>query len=240
MLGNSVDSQIEKAIASLGLALQDENIGAIKDKSKRLQELIANTELSFGNILGANPFISLFGAGQTPKGKPSSSGRKTVTAGTPSASPKESSSANEIAKSKEGVFSAGQYFDAKRLVTDLFANATREIVIIDGYIGKDVLSLLTVKRDGVHVKLLTDKIPPAFQTLARDFNQQFKNLEIRSSKIFHDRFVFINDSNFYHFGASLEHLGNKTFMFSKLEEPLIIKELKIHWEAGWSGATVVL
>ena len=122
----------------------------------------------------------------------------------------------------------------------MFAIATKDIVIVDAYLGEDVLNLLTVKRDGVHVKLLTGKVSPAFLSLARDFNRQYGNLVIRTSKTFHDRFIFIDDRDFYHFGASLEHLGNKTFMFSKLEEPLIISTLKNHWADGWNLAAVVL
>lgn len=237
---NSVDSQIEETVASLGIALQDDNIGSIKDKSKRLQELIPNTEVDFGTLFGGDIFGSFIGSGQPPKKKPSSSGGKAQAQGAPSASSKDPSPTEEIAKSKEGMFSAGQYFDAKRVVRDLFATATRDIIIVDAYIGEDVLNLLTVKRDGVYVKLLTGKVSPAFLVLARDFNRQYKNLEIRSSKTFHDRFIFVDDSDFYHFGASLEHLGNKTFMYSKLEEPSIIVALKNQWGVGWGQAVAVL
>ena len=87
---------------------------------------------------------------------------------------------------------------------------------------------------------MTGKVPAAFLTLARDFNRQYKNLEIRTSRTFHDRFIFIDNQEFYHFGASIEHLGNKTFMFSKLEEPSIISILKTHWSDGWDTAVVVL
>ncbi len=237
---NAVDGQIEDIVASLGLALEDDNIGVIKDKNKRLKELIPNTTVGFDFFGGGDAFSDLFGAGQRSMKKPSTAGRKMRGSVASTAPLKTPSSTDEIAILKEGVFSAGQYFDAKRVVRDLFATATQDIVIIDAYIGEDVLSLLTVKRDGVHVKLLTAKVSPVFQTLARDFNRQYKNLEIRTSKTFHDRFIFVDDRDFYHFGASLEHLGKKTFMFSKLEEPLIISTLKTHWTSGWSHAAAVV
>src|SRR6267143_2545438 len=44
---SAVDGQIEDIVASLGLAREDDNIGAIKDKSKRLKELIPNTTVGF-------------------------------------------------------------------------------------------------------------------------------------------------------------------------------------------------
>lgn len=123
---------------------------------------------------------------------------------------------------------------------DIFAQATGSIVIIDGYVGEDVLNLLTVKRDTVWAKLLTGKVSPAFLTLARDFARQYKTLEIRSSKAFHDRFIIIDDKDFYHFGASLEHLGNKTFMFSKLDEPSIQDALRKQWQEAWDQAIPML
>lgn len=237
---SSVDGQIEDIIASLGLALVDDNLGVIRDKYKRLKELIPSTTLDFNFFGGSDPFSNFFGGARHPTKKPAPAGDKPRETAAPTASSKAPSSTDEIAKSKVGVFSAGQYFDAKLVVRDLFAIATKDIVIVDAYLGEDVLNLLTVKRDGVHVKLLTGKVSPAFLTLARDFNRQYRNLAIRTSKTFHDRFIFIDDRDFYHFGASLEHLGNKTFMFSKLEEPLIITALKTHWTTGWGDADVLL
>ncbi len=234
-LRNAVDTQIEETIAALGLAFQDDNIGMIEDKSKRLRELIPKTDVDFGMLFGgASPFEGFFGAPPQPR-KKAPAQPKAQEKRTTAASPSE-----EIAKPREGVFSAGQHFDAKRIVRDLFAVATTNIVVIDAYLGEDVLNLLTVKKDGVHAKLLTGKVSPAFLTLARNFNRQYRNLEIRSSKAFHDRFIFIDDKELYHFGASLEHLGNKTFMFSKIEEPMVIAALKGQWDASWGQASVVL
>ena len=243
VLRSDVDSQIEETIASLGLALQDDNVGMIEDKSKRLRELIPNTTVDLGAFFGAsnNMFEGLFGSGQPQKRKTASSiGGRQQSQETARPSPKDIGSTEEIVKPKEGIFSTGQHFDANRVVRDLFATAAMNIVVIDAYIGEDVLNLLTVKKDGVHVRLLTGKVSPAFLTLARNFNRQYKNLEIRSSNIFHDRFVFIDDKDFYHFGASLEHLGNRTFMFAKIEEPIVIKALKAQWKIGWEQATVAL
>ena len=67
---SSTDAQIEETVASLGLALQDDNIGAIKDKSKRLKELIPNTQLGFNTFFdGSDLFDNLFGGSQSPKKK---------------------------------------------------------------------------------------------------------------------------------------------------------------------------
>jgi hypothetical protein len=87
------------------------------------------------------------------------------------------------------------------------------------------------------VKILTGKASAAFLTLSRDFNRQYKGLEVRSSAAFHDRFIIIDLREHFHFGASLEHLGNKTFMFSKIEEPTMVETLQKHWHKVWEEAT---
>ena len=219
--------------------MQEDNIGVIGDKSKRLKELLPNATINpYGGVYG-DIFANFFGGPPPQKKKPASTQTpKTPPPPAPKTAQKEVVEDGPI--SKQGMFSAGQFFDAKRIVRDLFAEASREIIIIDGYVGEDVLSLLTVKRDGVHVKLLTGKASVAFTTLAKDFNRQYKNLEIRSSKTFHDRFIFIDDRDFYHFGASLEHLGNKAFMFSKLEESSIVSALKTQWAQSWAQGVLVL
>jgi Hsp70 protein len=242
--GNSTDRQIEETLASLGLALQQDDSDAIRDKSKRLQQLLPDANLgNFGAFFGggAGVFDGIFG-----KPTPFTQRRPQPTADTqtsqkPTSPPKPmETQSEEVAESKKGLFAAGQHFDAKRLLRDLFAQATGSIVIIDGYVGEDVLNLLTVKREEVNVRLLTGKVSPAFLTLARDFARQYKGLEVRSSKVFHDRFIIVDDTHCYHFGASLEHLGSKTFMFSKIEELFIKSALIKQWDEVWNQAAFVL
>ena len=56
---------------------------------------------------------------------------------------------------------------------------------------------------------------------------------------FHDRFIIIDDSDFYHFGTSFnKHLGNRGFMFSRIEEPEIIDSLRQKFTQEWDTAGV--
>lgn len=145
----------------------------------------------------------------------------------------------EAAKLQKGLLAAGQYFDAKSLIKDIFKQASKEICIVDSYVGEEVLSLLTAKPPMVTVKLLTGKASLSFLTLVRNFNLQYKGLEVRFSKSFHDRFVLLDNNVFYHFGASLEHLGSKNCMFSKIEEPSLINAIKKQWADAWDAAQTV-
>ncbi|MDT7542475.1 MAG: hypothetical protein QOE33_2379 [Acidobacteriota bacterium] len=143
---------------------------------------------------------------------------------------------------REGIFFAGQYFDAIQHLSMIIEQATQDIVIIDGYINEKLLSLLTVKVKGVKVRILTKSraIKPVLIVSATDFNSQYGGLVIRTSESFHDRFVIIDDKDFYHFGASLGDLGKRGFMFSIIEEPLITQSLVAEFNKEWAGASVVI
>lgn len=68
---NSTDSQIEEVLASLGLSMQQGDIGAIRDKSKRLQQLLPDANLgNLGALFGGSGdlFADLFGT-PPPRGR---------------------------------------------------------------------------------------------------------------------------------------------------------------------------
>jgi hypothetical protein len=65
-------------------------------------------------------------------------------------------------------------------------------------------------------------------------------LEIRISKDYHDRFLIIDETTFYHFGASLKDLGNKAFMFSKIEEEKNKATLLEKWQTDWMSSNAVI
>jgi hypothetical protein len=74
--------------------------------------------------------------------------------------------------------------------------------------------------------------------MATDFNRPYGRLSIRTSSAFHDRFIIIDDKDFYHFGASIKDLGNRGFMFSRIEEPELMKILLGNFQVEWSKAKI--
>lgn len=138
---------------------------------------------------------------------------------------------------REGVFFSGQQFDALRRIAEILAPAKTSIVIVDGYVNEEVLDLLTTKGTDVDVRILTREVSPSLAVAARKFNQQFGRLHIRTSTMFHDRFVVVDDRDYYHFGASIKDAGSRGFMFSKIEEPEVIKPLHSAISEEWRKAT---
>ena len=118
---------------------------------------------------------------------------------------------------KQGIFFDGQIFDAYQFVSDLFRSAEESIVIIDNYIDDSVLTHLSKRKKDVKVILFTKSISRSLALDVKKFNEQYPAIEVKEFKNSHDRFVIIDNTTVYHFGASLKDLGKKWFAFSKMD-----------------------
>lgn len=144
----------------------------------------------------------------------------------------------QVDVTRQGVFFAGQTFDALSVAVRIFTTAKTSFVLIDGYLGADTLNLLPTHPRGITIKILTKPLSPEVKTLCQAFNAQYGSLAVRSSSAFHDRFVMIDNSAVYHFGASVKDLGKKTFMFSLIEEPEIVSAIQARFATEWGAAAV--
>ncbi|GAG37892.1 unnamed protein product, partial [marine sediment metagenome] len=111
----------------------------------------------------------------------------------------------------------GQIFDAYKFVADLIRTAQKSIILIDNYIDDTVLIHLTKRNKGVKVTILTKTISKQLALDINKFNEQYPAIKIRKFKNSHDRFIIIDNTTVYHFGASLKDLGKKWFAFSKMD-----------------------
>ena len=115
----------------------------------------------------------------------------------------------------EGIFFAGQIFDAYKFVCDLVKSARKSIVLFDNYIDESVLTLCGKREKSVSVVIYTDKITPQLELDIKRFNEQYSPVKVKLYTKAHDRFLII-DGEIYHIGASLKDLGKKLFAFSKI------------------------
>jgi len=118
---------------------------------------------------------------------------------------------------KQGIFFDGQIFDAYKFVSDLFRSAKESIVVIDNYLDDSVLVHLSKLKKNVKVLLITKNISASLALDVKKFNAQYPPIEIEEFKNSHDRFMIIDNTTVYHFGASLKDLGKKWFAFSKMD-----------------------
>ncbi len=118
---------------------------------------------------------------------------------------------------KQGIFYDGQIFDAYTFVGDLIRAAKRSIILIDNYIDDSVLIHFTKRKKNVDFSIFTKNINKPLKLDIEKHNQQYKPIKIKKFIKAHDRFLIIDETTVYHFGASLKDLGKKWFAFSKME-----------------------
>ena len=119
----------------------------------------------------------------------------------------------------EGIFYDGQIFDAYKFAADLIRTAQKSILLIDNYVDDSVLLMLSKRNKGVTATIFTHAISNQLDLDLRKHNGQYPQIEVRTYKQSHDRFLIIDDTDVYHIGASLKDLGKRMFAFSKLDIP---------------------
>ena len=128
----------------------------------------------------------------------------------------ESFSKLEEKEKTNHIFYEGQIYDAYSLLIDIFKEAKKEITIIDNYVDKSILDMIT--NLNVKVTIVTRKFNLLKDLDIKKYNKQYHNLKVIYSDKFHDRFVIIDKKVLYHSGASFKDLGNKCFAITKMED----------------------
>ena len=112
--------------------------------------------------------------------------------------------------------------------------------MIDAYVDRQTLDLLSAKQAGVLALILTKSVDAATVASARAFQIQHRDLSIRTSSAFHDRFLFVDDVEFYHLGQSVKDAGRRIALCSQLEEGSVIRVLTTQFDSEWERAQVVV
>lgn len=127
---------------------------------------------------------------------------------------------------KSKLFFNGEIYDAYSLLVDIISKANKEIIIIDNYVDKVTLDILSKKNINVIVLLVTDnKKSKLTKTDIDKFNSEYPMLKIKYTNVFHDRFIILDNKELYHLGASLKDLGKKVFGISKINEVATLNSL---------------
>lgn len=118
------------------------------------------------------------------------------------------------------IFYNGQIYDAYSLLIDILNKAKKEIIIIDNYAGKE---LFDINKDiKVNIKIYTKNID---EISKKKYMQEYSNIEIITTDIFHDRFIILDNKELYNLGSSLKDIGKKCTSINRIEDSTILKEL---------------
>lgn len=91
-----------------------------------------------------------------------------------------------------------------------------------GMAGVDTLNLLCKKNDKVSVTIYTHEKTKLSSADVKKFNAQYPVLAVKYTKVFHDRFLILDDKIAYHIGASLKDAGKKCFVCCEKAVAVII------------------
>ena len=132
---------------------------------------------------------------------------------------------SEHEEASQKVFFDGQIYDAFSLIVSLIQKAGEKITLIDGYVDVGTLNLLSKKNENVSVTIYTQKRTRLTKTDTENFNAQYPTLEVKYTKVFHDRFLILDRETAYHVGASLKDAGKKCFGINLIQDAGIIKDI---------------
>lgn len=119
---------------------------------------------------------------------------------------------------KEFLILNGNKLEADKAYEYIFKLSKKSIIYIDDYINLKTLSMLSLSRKNVDIKLITDNKAKDKITsfIINDFITQNKTIKlniIKNNNICHDRYIILDfntkNEKIYHCGASLKDAGNK-------------------------------
>lgn len=127
---------------------------------------------------------------------------------------------------KQGIFFNGQIFDAYQFVSELIRSAKISIVLVDNYADDSVLTQLTKRADGVSATVCVSRLTEAFRLDVERHNRQYPPIDVREIPSIHDRFLLLDGTRLYTFGASFKDLGKKLFCFSLMESEAVVEAVR--------------
>ena len=132
---------------------------------------------------------------------------------------------NDHKEQNQKIFFDGQIYDAFSVIASLIQKANTSIILIDGYIDGNTLDLLSKKKQNVAVTVYTSANARLTKNEISSFDAQYPTLDIKYTKLFHDRFMILDNSTAYHIGASIKDAGKKCFAINLIEDLEIINEI---------------
>jgi len=148
----------------------------------------------------------------------------------------------EPAQARPAFFAAGETHDAYVHIRSILQTAKTDLLIIDPWAGGRIYALIATVKGLTHCRILCGPKPqPDVVQEPEAFVKQCPavSLKIRASKEFHDRFAFVDGSDVFLFGASVEHAGARAFSMIPIGGADLAKFILEYAEKVWAGANAL-
>ena len=131
---------------------------------------------------------------------------------------------NKYPELNEKVLWDGHMWDAVSCLESLVSKAEQSIILIDDYVDRQTLDILSKKKPQVKAVIITDdRNTTLTQKEISAFEKQSGTLTIKYSRIFHDRFLILDNNELYYCGASLKDAGRKVFAIGRIHDSEYLK-----------------
>jgi hypothetical protein len=135
--------------------------------------------------------------------------------------------------------SAGSDHDAFVEIRKVVQCAASEILIVDPYVDETMWPLLSNAAGGANIKILTNHMKGDFSVEARKFARQHgRNVEIRGTSAYHDRFIIADSRRCWHLGGSIKDAGSKACLLSELTSSQVVSAIITDVSKAWAAAAV--
>ena len=118
------------------------------------------------------------------------------------------------------IYFNGQIYDAYSNILNIFKDAKKNLIIIDGYADNAILDI--IRRLKIQIIIITKKDKLLTKQDIEKYNKQYNNLKIVFNNTFHDRYFIIDDEIIY---PSINRIGYKTFSINLISDEDIKKSL---------------
>ncbi len=129
----------------------------------------------------------------------------------------------EEKKKVNEIYFDGQIYDAYFKIQEIFKEAKKDLIIIDGYADNTILDI--IKRLKVNVIIVTKPNNLLTKQDVFKYNKQYNNLKVVYNNTFHDRYFILDGKTVYHCGASINRIGYKTFSITLIGDMDVCKIL---------------
>ena len=132
---------------------------------------------------------------------------------------------NKLEENKEvnEIYFNGKIYDAYSKVLDIFKEAKKELIIVDRYVDKTILDMISTLNCSVII--ITNKKCRLTGLDIEKYNNSYNNLKIFYDETYHDRYFIIDREKIYHSGNSINHIGYRKSSINMLKDNKIKKTI---------------
>jgi hypothetical protein len=133
-------------------------------------------------------------------------------------------------------FEKGLLHSAYQKIRDIVHSSTKDVYLIDPYIDSSIFELFKAFQNiKLQIKILTFKKPADYDHEKKLFLKQYPtlNIEEKTTKDFHDRFIIVDKKDTFHIGSSIKDAGKKVFMINKIKDMDICNNILDSFNKRW-------